>query len=108
MSSFGDARKIRQAIEAHRSRRYPQAERLYRELLSSSSQGVEALRGLGTLCLETNRPEEAETFLRRATTDPNAPAVCWLGLGNALVVRGKRAEAIDAVLSAASPNSRRP
>jgi len=100
-----------QAFEAaktmHLRGRVADAERLYREALRSNPAHLDALHGLGVLCLQTGRPQAAVEYLRQAAAGDAGSAMLHNNLGVALCQLGYLAEAAEAYRRAvaAEPDS---
>lgn len=84
------------AKDLHAAGRAQEAERLYREVLASQPDHVEALHGLGVLCLQTQRLEPALKYLGKAVAVDPASATLLNNLGVALAAAGRFEEAADA------------
>jgi len=84
------------AKQHHDAGRWAQAESLYRQLLAEQPDHAEALHLLGTLALQTSRPQEAAHLIGRAVElDARCPEYhCNLGLS--LAKLGRMQEAVDA------------
>jgi len=90
----------------HREGRLHLAEKFYREALAAAPAHAEALHGLGMLCLETRRGEEAVKHLRLAAAEDGSAAICN-NLGVALTRLQRFAEAAEVFRQAvaAEPDS---
>jgi predicted TPR repeat methyltransferase len=80
----------------HRSGRLPEAEALYRQILTVEPRHAEALHLLGVLAGQTGRNEVAADFMRRAIALRPDHAEAHKNLGVALKAAGKIDEAISA------------
>ena len=84
----------------HQAGRYPEAERLYREILQSEPRNGDALRLLGGLYVQSNRPAEGEIELKKAIEAQPANAEIYNNLGLALRNQKKYPEAVEALQQA--------
>jgi predicted TPR repeat methyltransferase len=79
---------LRDAIEAHKGGRLPEAEAAYRRILQAEPNNPDALNFLGMLKCQAGEPSAAAPLLRQAVAaDPTNPHA-WLNLGNVLLVSG--------------------
>lgn len=84
---------MHQAVALHQQGFLPEAEELYRAILAASPRNVDALRLLGGLYMQMNKPEQAGAYLQKALRfTPNHPEILT-NLGVALSNQGKIAEA---------------
>ncbi len=84
---------LAQAMESQHSRRFDEAERLYRRILALKPNDVDALQLLGYLMLQTDRPAAAIPLYERAHRLSPQPAF-RLYLGEALYLTNRPAEAL--------------
>src|SRR5882724_1034855 len=85
---------LRTALGHHQAGRRAQAEALYRQILVQSPNHDGAFHGLGVLALQSNRPDVAIEYLRRASViQPHVPAYHG-NLGNAFMALGRLDEAV--------------
>src|SRR5436190_20383801 len=96
MSPFELDQLLRTAVAYHQSGRLAQAEALYGQILIESPNHDAALHGLGVLRLQSNRPDLAVDYLRRASLIQSDNATYHGNLGNALLTLGKSNEAVAA------------
>ncbi|MBI3464755.1 MAG: tetratricopeptide repeat protein, partial [Planctomycetes bacterium] len=69
------------AASAFRERNWIEAEALCRQILTADSRHADALHMLALVCSETDRPDDAVTYLREAIAQqPENPAL-WVNLG---------------------------
>jgi len=84
-----------------RAKREEDAIKCFRQALKTNPENVDAMRFLAFVYLKQgSRIRDAEALLHRATQLAPNWAAAWLDLGNALVKRGKRMEAIEALKQA--------
>jgi len=88
------------ALRHHQAGRLPEAESVYRQILLSDAQNVDALHFLGVIAYQRGETAKAEELISRALqlNDSNAPA--HNNLGNALAAQGKLKQAVASFLSA--------
>ena len=84
------------AVRHHREGRLPEAERLYRQLLSADGRNADALHMLGVLAHQSGRAEMAVELIGRAIAENGQVASFHNNLGNALEAQGRYAEAVAA------------
>ncbi|HQX27214.1 MAG TPA: tetratricopeptide repeat protein [Alphaproteobacteria bacterium] len=82
-----------QALQFHRSGQIPEAEKLYRQILSLNPRYARALHMLGIIALDFKHPDHAEDLVRKALAEESTPAFHHT-LGNILNARGRLDEAI--------------
>jgi len=106
-------RILQQAAQLHGAGKLSEAEPLYRQVLARDAENFDALHLYGVLLSQTQRFNEAETFLRRAAHRGPNVAVVHSNLGNFLRERGRpdealphlrRAVALDPKMAAAHQN----
>lgn len=97
-----DASPLEQARRLLRQQRWPDAERLYRELLAHTPDDVEALEGLGLATLHGGRAAEALDWLSKAKQRAPDSARVLANFGIALKQNGMLGEAIEAYRAAAA------
>ncbi len=95
-------KKLAHAAEQQREGNYEEAARLYREILHSQPQNVDALRMLGILAFGEGNIDEAERLLRRAVVLAPDFVNAIIDLGNALKEQGRIEEAAECFKQAAS------
>ncbi|MCB5184274.1 tetratricopeptide repeat protein [Methylobacillus gramineus] len=83
------------AVNAHRNGRLPEAETLYRQLLSLKPSHADALHLLGVLCHQTRRHQEATSFIERALALIPNNADFHNNLGLALQACGQLDQAVS-------------
>lgn len=74
-----------QAIEAHMSGRFQDAERLYRAILQAQPNHPDANHNLGVLAVEVNKPEAALPFLKNALDANPNQGQFWVSYIDALI-----------------------
>ena len=90
----------REAIEHHRAGRLPQAEALYRQILSQDPNHADANGMLGVIAAQVGRHADAETLFARAITlNPNVPE-SYSNLGATLRELKRPREAIAVLIRA--------
>ncbi len=77
------------ALELHRSGRLPDAQRIYREILSHNARHADSLHLLGMAAYQSGDCCEAEDLIRRAITINHREALYHSNLGIVLQARGK-------------------
>lgn len=82
-----------QAIEAHRSGRLQEAERLYRAILEVSPQHCDANHNLGVLAVGVGKPAEGLPHLKAALEANASQGQFWVSYIGALAETGRLAEA---------------
>ena len=82
-----------QALQFHRSGQIPEAEKLYRQILSLNPRYARALHMLGIIAMDFKHPDHAEDLVRKALAEESTPAFHHT-LGNILNARGRLDEAI--------------
>lgn len=82
-----------QAIEAHRSGRLQDAERLYRAILEVAPQHCDANHNLGVLAVGVGKPEEGLPHLKAALEANPGHGQFWISYIGALADTGRFAEA---------------
>lgn len=86
---------IQSAVAHHNAGRFPEAEALYRQVLTTDPNQPDALHLLGVLAFQCNHLEPAQELISRAIaiypTDPNF----HYNLGHVLAMAGKRPEAVE-------------
>jgi protein O-GlcNAc transferase len=91
---------LQQAVQFHQSGRLPDAEPLYRSVLSQNPFQPDALHLLGVLLSQSNRPAEAIPFLKQAAAlQPRSPDVLS-NFAIALAQTGETSQAIESFRSA--------
>ena len=95
------------AIQHHRAGRLPEAEALYRRILSHQPDHFDTLQMLARLSYQAGRPAEAVELLRRAIELRPGLAALHSNLGMLLMTLDRRAEAASAFQQsiALSPNN---
>lgn len=88
--------RLQQAIAHHQAGRLNEAEAIYRQLLSSSSDDPALLHLLGVLCQQTNRHHQAINYLQHAVSINPAFATAWNNLSVSLLDAGQIQQAIVA------------
>ena len=88
---------MQEAVRLHAASRLEEAAQIYRRLLASDPQNIEALSRMGLLCGQRGRFGEAEQFLRAALERDPARAEIWLMLGFALRQRERLEESAAAL-----------
>ncbi len=83
------------AVAHHQGGRLPQAEAIYRQILSSDPRNAPALHMLGVLAHQSRRGDLAIEYLRSAIAIEPAEAVFHNSLGEALRESGRLDEARD-------------
>src|SRR5436190_17799703 len=97
-----------QAIKLHQSRRFAEAEALYRRILESDPQNFDALHLLGLLAHNVGRNQEAIELMSRAESiDPAVPEL-HANLAMALRALGRLQEAEQHCQAALRLNPRQP
>jgi len=84
---------LQAALEHRDAGRLIEAEAIYRQILQTDPNNVDAHAELGTLLTDTGRPQEAEYHYRQALAQNPANAVVHYNLGNALRKLGRLDEA---------------
>jgi len=84
---------FQEAYAAHRSGRWPAAERAYQALLHSDPNHADGLHFFGLLRHQQGRHQEAADLIRRALVQSPTLAGAWLNLGNAQNALGQADEA---------------
>jgi len=84
---------IAQAHRVHQSGQASRAESLYRQILHLDSGNIAANNLFGLLCLQTNRFDEAVTYIERALAEKHDDAQAHSNLGLALKGLGRPDEA---------------
>jgi protein O-GlcNAc transferase len=78
------SQQLQAAMQAHRSGKRAEAEKLYRQILAVEPDNPDVLHGLGTLAMQAHQPDAAIHLLRRSLEiRPNA-AKAWNDLSVAL------------------------
>lgn len=90
------ARRLQQAVAAHRAGDIAQAAVLYRQILAEYPATVPALTNLGSILRQQGGLEDAIALLQRAVSLPDANEHTAYNLGNALRAAGRRQESIAA------------
>lgn len=80
-------------LKLHKGNFLPEAEHLYRRILESAPDTLNALHFLGLLCHQQNRYEDAATLIQRIIALAPGNADAHNNLGNVLEGMGKSAEA---------------
>ena len=83
-----------EAIQHHRTRRFNDAERLYREILKVDPRHANALHGLGILAAQAGRNDIAADLIGKAIAQNDQDPAFHGNLGGALRAQGKLDEAI--------------
>jgi Flp pilus assembly protein TadD len=86
--------RIEQAQENQLAGDFDAAGAIYDDLLAQHPDNPSAMRGMGILCVQQGRFEEAENWLRRATEADPDEARGWNDLGEALRLLGRGEEAV--------------
>ena len=84
---------LREGVEAHNAGRLSDAERLYRQALSSNPNHPDALRLLGLIACQVGKPAEAVELLGRALDIQPDMYQSWCDLGTAHLAMGAVGEA---------------
>jgi tetratricopeptide (TPR) repeat protein len=84
------------ALDRHRSGRFDEAEKIYRQILGHQPRHADALHLLGMLQHQTGRPEMAAASIERAIAASPDQAVFHSNLGLVLVAAGKLERAVAA------------
>jgi predicted O-linked N-acetylglucosamine transferase (SPINDLY family) len=84
------------ALQHHQAGRLPEAERLYRQILSEEPDDLDAMHLLGVIAYQTGRNDIAVDLIRRAIALDSEFAEAYYNLGNALAGKGELDEAIAA------------
>lgn len=87
--------KIQTANKHYQSKRFTEAEAVYRQILESNPQQAEALYGLGVIALEKGKDSDAENFLETALEYQPDFVQALFNLGNLRQTQGKLNEAIE-------------
>lgn len=85
---------LMQAGQLHQAGNLGAAEQLFRQILAVSPDHFDALQGLGIVCYQQGRPQEAVTLIGKASALRSADPVCLnnLGMANQAMGRYERAE----------------
>lgn len=89
-------KRIEQAQENQLAGDLDAAHAIYDELLVQYPDESAVMRGIGVLCVQQGRLEEAESWLRRATESDPDHARGWNDFGEALRLLGRADEAVTA------------
>jgi predicted O-linked N-acetylglucosamine transferase (SPINDLY family) len=92
------------ALQHHQAGRLPEAERLYRQILSQNPQHANALQNMGILAGQLGRNDQALDLSRRVVTLKPNSAEAYSNLGNALFALGRSDEAVAAYRQAIALN----
>ncbi|CAO3435894.1 tetratricopeptide repeat protein [Azospirillum endophyticum] len=92
---------LTQAVAHHQAGRAAEAERGYRQVLSTDPHNADALHLLGVLALQAGRVDEAVTLIGKALAQAKGVADYWDNLGSALSAAGRPADAVQAHRNAA-------
>lgn len=84
-----------QAVQAHQSGRLPEAETLYRKIISDHPKNFDALHMLGVLCSNTGKFRDADKFFQAALSLDSGFAPCHVNYGFFLVSQRRHSEAIE-------------
>ncbi len=93
-SATGEAHLIERAFAHYQRREWADAEKLGREVLTANANHFDALHLLGTLAVQTKRPQEGAELLARAVTLKPEDAEIRTTLGVALRDCGRYADAV--------------
>ncbi len=95
MRMMRDATKAYEgAVRLHRTGRLTEAERAYRTALQADSEHAGLLHGMGVLCAQTGRMEEAASMLERAHAATPGDGEIRANLAQALLRLGRPGEAL--------------
>src|SRR5438874_13797596 len=83
------------AVRQHKAGQFAEAERLYRQILSTNPNHPDALHMLGVLAHQANQNSAAEDLIRQAIALRGVPAY-HANLGKVLAAQGKLDDAIAA------------
>jgi protein O-GlcNAc transferase len=90
------AQQLQLAAQHHQAQRWPEAEKLYRQILVAEPNHAKTLHCFGMLLIQVDRGAEAVPFLQKAVAiQPQSPIV-WSDLAMALNAKGKYEEAVTA------------
>ncbi|MEM7579049.1 MAG: tetratricopeptide repeat protein [Cyanobacteria bacterium P01_A01_bin.80] len=89
------AKTLQKAIQHCQSKRFAEAERIYRQVLDTDPQQEEALYGLGVIALEKGQYHHAENFLKTALHYQPEFAQALFSLGNLRQAQGKLNQAVE-------------
>jgi len=84
-----------QAVQAHQSGRLPEAEALYRKIISDNPKNFDALHMLGVLCSNTGKLRDADKCFQAALSIDSGFAPCHVNYGFFLVSQRRHSEAIE-------------
>jgi tetratricopeptide (TPR) repeat protein len=90
-----ERKKLALAAEHQKEGRLKEAEQLYREILRSNPDNVDAVRLLGNVTMQTGRIYEAERLFRRAVGKAPDFTLARIDLAHALKKQSRLQEAID-------------
>ncbi|MEA2734750.1 MAG: hypothetical protein QOE14_1201, partial [Humisphaera sp.] len=105
MSQHHIHRVMQQAVALHQSGRFPEAEKIYREVLAKDPRNADALQLLGLLAHQSGKNAEAADLINKAITI-RPRGEFFLNLGQVYRALGRTAEALEACRRAVqmSPN----
>jgi Tfp pilus assembly protein PilF len=94
MAQVTEEQAVAMALDFHRTGDFPQAEKVYRQILTQNPSRSDVLHLLGVLLFTSGRPEGAADLVRRSLAlNPNVPEALN-NLGNILQLEGQGDEAI--------------
>lgn len=97
---------LKKAMQRHKAGDLNVAERLYRDVLSENPSDPDALNLLGVLSIQTQRPDEAVSLIRRAIASDPTVAEYHYNLAVVYETQGKRQQSRNSYLQATKLNSR--
>jgi len=100
--AFSRASTLQQAQALHQAGRLPQAEALYRQILSAEPSHPEALQYLGVLAHQVGKSDIAIELISKAVRCRPDYVEAYYNLGIVLLVQGKMDEAVTAFCKALS------
>jgi len=100
--------QLANAVQQHQAGRLPEAEQLYRQVLTRDSGNADALHLLGVVTHQKGRPDLAIDLIRRAIAINPMEASFHTNLGVACKALGRRDEAITCYRTAIDLNPRQP
>ncbi|MBM3349565.1 MAG: tetratricopeptide repeat protein [Betaproteobacteria bacterium] len=93
---------LKKAVDAHRARRFREAESLYRAILSAQPKHPDANHNLGVLAVEVGKPHKALTDLKIALDADRRKTRFWVSYIDALIQAKQVSEASDLLQQAKS------
>lgn len=91
---------LQAGVEAHRQGNLAAAEQSYRAVLAHAPETLDAINLLGRLLVQTGRPAEAASQLRRALDIAGGQGPLWLSYAEALIAAGDATAAREAAETA--------